>query len=265
MKQFFFFCIITLIKTVSGYAQPDTAFLKYLSQNNLKSEYHTYLTTLSKSSMADTINYYWTKFNLKYSRTEELLSSTRLCNSLLGSDTNLFNLTSIYFLNKNLDYQTNFFSNSGIICPDAFVANNVRQTFNMSLNPKLIDTTFLPEPTRASFKNFVSANRKKPLLSGLLSAVFPGSGKLYIGRPRSFINVLFLHLLNGIAVYETTKKLGVKNPYTIVCLSYSGLFYLANIYGSYHETKQMKKEKRKQFLSDVSDYYKHNYSSRFTD
>ena len=73
---------------------------------------------------------------------------------------------------------------------------------------------------------------KSPLLAGAMSAVIPGSGKIYAGDLRSGISTLLIvGALGGIAA-ESWVKLGPKDWRTITLSSVFGLFYIGNIYGS---------------------------------
>lgn len=75
--------------------------------------------------------------------------------------------------------------------------------------------------------------RKSPVVAGLLSAVIPGSGKIYAGRLgegiASFLSVGTMAAVTA----ENWIKYGPKNWKTILFGSLTGVFYIANIYGSY--------------------------------
>ena len=73
---------------------------------------------------------------------------------------------------------------------------------------------------------------RSPLLAGAMSAVIPGSGKIYAGDLRSGISTfLIVGALGGIAA-ESWIKLGGRDWRTIALSSVFGLFYIGNIYGS---------------------------------
>lgn len=74
--------------------------------------------------------------------------------------------------------------------------------------------------------------RKSPLLAGAMSAVIPGSGKIYAGDLRSGVSTLLIvGALGGMAA-ESWIKLGGSDWRTIALSSVFGLFYIGNIYGS---------------------------------
>ena len=74
--------------------------------------------------------------------------------------------------------------------------------------------------------------KKSPFLAGAMSAVIPGSGKIYAGDLRSGVSTfLIVGALGGMAA-ESWIKLGGGDWRTIALSSVFGLFYIGNIYGS---------------------------------
>lgn len=73
---------------------------------------------------------------------------------------------------------------------------------------------------------------RSPFLAAAMSAVIPGSGKIYAGDLRSGISTfLVVGALGGMAA-ESWIKLGGRDWRTIALSSVFGLFYIGNIYGS---------------------------------
>jgi tetratricopeptide (TPR) repeat protein len=73
---------------------------------------------------------------------------------------------------------------------------------------------------------------KSPLLAGLMSAVVPGSGKIYAGKTGQGLITFIQNLALGLQTYEAYRRDGWKSPRFLV---YSGLFtffYIGNIWGS---------------------------------
>lgn len=88
--------------------------------------------------------------------------------------------------------------------------------------------------------------RKSPLLAGLMSAVVPGSGKIYAGKTGQGLITFIQNLALGFQTYEAYRRDGWKSPRFLV---YGGLFtffYVGNIWGStltVHIRKQEFKDK----------------------
>ncbi|MFN8346486.1 MAG: hypothetical protein U0X91_15895 [Spirosomataceae bacterium] len=74
--------------------------------------------------------------------------------------------------------------------------------------------------------------RKSPLLAGVMSAVVPGSGKIYAGKTGQGLITFIQNLALGLQAYEAFRRDGWKSPRFLV---YGGLFtffYVGNIWGS---------------------------------
>ena len=79
----------------------------------------------------------------------------------------------------------------------------------------------------------LSEHRKRsPLMAGMMSAIVPGSGKMYAGKPLQGLSALITVAGLGLVTRENYNKLGPKNIKTIVFGSMFTAFYIANIYGA---------------------------------
>lgn len=74
--------------------------------------------------------------------------------------------------------------------------------------------------------------RKSALLAGTMSAVIPGSGKIYAGDLRSGVSTLVVVGALGAMMAEAAHRYGWKDWRTISLTSVFGVFYIGNIYGS---------------------------------
>ena len=74
--------------------------------------------------------------------------------------------------------------------------------------------------------------RKSPFLAGAMSAVIPGSGKIYAGDLRSGVSTLLIVGAIGAMMAESAHRYGWKDWRTISLTSVFGVFYIGNIYGS---------------------------------
>ncbi|MCZ4694211.1 hypothetical protein DWB61_05105 [Ancylomarina euxinus] len=86
----------------------------------------------------------------------------------------------------------------------------------------------------ASIKN---RKPKKMWLAGLMSAVVPGSGKIYAGKTGEGIASMLMVTSTGLVTWENHRKLGIKNFKTILFGSIFTIFYVGNIYGSVFSVK----------------------------
>ena len=92
------------------------------------------------------------------------------------------------------------------------------------------------------YKRTLRFNQKSMILAGLMSAIIPGSGKMYAGKVgegvSSFLSIGVLAALT----LENYYKAGPKNFKTIAFGSAFTIFYLGNIYGSIISIKVYRNE-----------------------
>lgn len=84
----------------------------------------------------------------------------------------------------------------------------------------------------ASFQDIKLQKRKSPLIAGLCSAILPGSGKVYGGKPKQGIAALLPITFLGLQFYENIHKRGWDHPLTYFYGGLFSLFYIGNIWGS---------------------------------
>jgi hypothetical protein len=80
-------------------------------------------------------------------------------------------------------------------------------------------------------------NRKSPLLASIMSAIIPGSGKIYAGKTGEGISSLLTAGGLGFVTWENYNKKGLKNFKTIFFGALFTTFYIGNIYGTVFSVK----------------------------
>ncbi|OFY64198.1 MAG: hypothetical protein A3H98_12540 [Bacteroidetes bacterium RIFCSPLOWO2_02_FULL_36_8] len=256
-KRILFIILHFLIANPTN-AQFNYSFVKHLSTHNLQKEHFTYLQELPETEQ-DSRNYLFAKYYLQYFNDSLFISFYLGSKEMFMRDSNAFIMANIRFLKENNSFQKLWFdsykdrnvSEENKIIQDAYMA---------SINPLDFDAGLLPDKLQFGFNKYKKSEKKKPVVAAMLSGLIPGLGKLYAGRKRSFYTVLFFHLIYGAQNYELINRLGIQNPFSIVSLSFLGVFYVANIYGSYQDVKEVNKESKTQFLNDASEYYNFHYS-----
>ena len=240
--------------------QVDTALVKYFIDNDFKREHLFYLNQLEKTlPKNDTLLFEFSKYHLYYDNYhsfEHILldHESDTLNSLFFSDTCFVNYATFNILKSGQKPSLTWF-NKFQTYKAPQLSKQMQRSFLLVENPKEADASFLPEQLQYYYNDFYKYHKRKPIVAGLLSAVVPGLGKLYNGRKRTFVPALLLNSINGILAYESIRKYGISNPYSIITTGMFSVFYLSNIYGSYYDLKNVKIEKRKSFLYEVSDYY----------
>jgi TM2 domain-containing membrane protein YozV len=159
---------------------------------------------------------------------------------------------SSYFLKSNYEKNTTKWFN-------AITKNTSNNNFNLiykaSICPKAYAKENFPLELQKSFSKYKCAYLKKPLAAAFFSTILPGSGKLYAGKTKTFFLTFLLNAAYGVQTVESTQKLGIKNPLSIINVSAFTVFYLSNIYGSYKAVIDLRKERKKQFINDATNFY----------
>ncbi len=97
-------------------------------------------------------------------------------------------------------------------------SNDSSDSLTVKLNQLALEGTQLPY--------------KSPFISGLLSSIVPGTGKMYADRFRDGFSSLITVGLTGWQAYEGFRKDGVDSTKGWIYGTLCGIFYLGNIYGS---------------------------------
>lgn len=116
-----------------------------------------------------------------------------------------------------------------------FLLNRDLPNFKKHISEVNTDLYFLSDsPEEMNQLAFRIANHpdKSPFLAGVMSAIVPGSGKIYAGRFGEGLSTFFAVTALGAVTYENYKKSGLKNIYTIGFGSVFTAFYIGNIWGS---------------------------------
>ena len=81
----------------------------------------------------------------------------------------------------------------------------------------------------------ISGSRKSPLLAGLMSAILPGSGRIYAGRTLDGIMGMWMMYLVGNSAYNAFKKeRPIAGP---IFGTAAGFLYLGEVYGGWRAAK----------------------------
>ena len=230
-------------------SQVNLDFVKHLSFNQLKEEHFFYLANSGTSS--DSIHYLTAKYYLQYHNDSLFFKHLHASADLSSGDSLLLNNATIYYFKQSNKYTQEWV---GFMTEKVNYSCRSKQFIDTLLknDPGNINLGFIQ--LNGDMANYKKAMRKKPVVAAAMSAIIPGLGKAYIGRKKSFGFTLAAHLLYGIQTYESIKRLGIKNPLSIINIGMLGVMYSANIYGSFIEAKKNKKEKYHQLLNHASDY-----------
>lgn len=104
---------------------------------------------------------------------------------------------------------------------------------------------------------FPELPRKSPALAGALSAVLPGAGQLYVGRPADATTSF---LLNGLFIWATVEAFNNDNDVTGgILLFFESGWYFGNIYNAMSSAHKYNRREEQRFLDDLRGRYGISY------
>lgn len=92
------------------------------------------------------------------------------------------------------------------------------------------------------FGEYLSVKRKSGFLAAAMSAVIPGTGKMYAGKTGEGVGALITNLILGWQFYDHYNLLGISSVRTIAYGALFSTFYLGNIYGSAISVRVLKNQ-----------------------
>ena len=243
---------ILLLMPFCGSAQINSGFIAHLQDLQLKAEHRAYLNTLQASP--DSLHYEEARYNLLYFNDSLFLQHFEQAQQLCRQDSQLMKKAHLAFLNCTTKRADTWFSREAANTSPNNSAE-LNRAYRASVNPLPFRSEDFPEPLRKTFDQYRRDCRKKPGLAMAFSAIIPGSGKWYAGRGRSFLMAFTINAAYAAQSIESYQKLGLKHPLTMINLGAFAVFYLSNIYGSYADIKQSRKESKKQWIVESLQYY----------
>ena len=257
-KKLFIFCFLIVIsyvlksQSITYNFHENITFADYLIANNLtddglvllknmKSQYdfsssqkdtiHYYLATIYYHlGQFDSASYYYDKVNSNNayamkSKFFQVNSCLKMDSISLAAENLLKINTTDTLTNELLQFQL-----SGV----ALLQRNVASFDSYSKNYTFSNTNLLNEEKNLlDYSNKIKCfKNKSPFVAGTLSALIPGLGKVYAGKPKQGITSFLPIAILGLQTYEAYNKAGVKSARFIIFGSLFSVFYIGNIWGS---------------------------------
>jgi hypothetical protein len=239
-------------------AQADKKLLHYLAVNKLWQEEAAYLHELPSKVPDDSLHYFWAKYYLQTGADSFFLSAYEKSKNLFLDDTGSSNLANIHFLVRPAGVRQKWFT-SYDEKKGTPLSQSIRMVYDASERPLEANPQLLPDKLEDDFLQFRKSFHHKAWIAATLSAAVPGLGKLYAGRKASAGMTFILNSAYALQAYESYAKLGPRNAFTIYSIGLFGLFYTVNVYGSWHAVKEVRKERKTQFLIHAEEYYRFHY------
>jgi hypothetical protein len=162
------------------------------------------------------------------------------------------NKTNIHSLIENLDAESDFRNNLDITL--RMISASERQPTLEGIRIEKVDAGLLNLYYEAS-----KLRHKSLFLAGTMSAIIPGTGKVYSGRWKDGLMSLIFVGTTAFQAYRGFEKKGVKSAYGWIMGGFSLGFYLGNIYGSTKSAKIYNTNQRSVYVEKVAHYYIDNF------
>ncbi len=252
----FFFCL-----SFVAIAQFNLKFIYHLKSNNLVREHLTYLNQQKNKSEinTDSLFFLFQDFYLSQKNNDSLYFSLKANSKIALSDSLINCELSKYWLSTLDSKQAYFWFDTLNKNPNCNCSKLIEEAFERA-NQKANKQPLLMDSYFNSYKDLQKAYNKKPLVAAGLSALVPGLGKWYIGKPKVFLLNFLAHFAYASQSYEAIRKLGFKANYTYFILGFGSVFYISNIYGSYNDAKINRLEKKKIYLHEANTFYSDYFS-----
>jgi len=205
------------------------AKLQLIKSYRLSNNYNSGITKLE--------SYFNEKINLTSDFSKEYLKLLVLNNNFIKAGEFLKN-------NNNLtnQYKNQFTLNLLVLDKDWILAKDyINSSKNIDFNPVLITTI-----NEASIIKY-----KKPGYAMLMSAIIPGTGKIYSKEWKNGLISLLFVAANSWQAYRGFSKQGIKSTYGWIFGSLSFGFYCGNIYGSYKSAKRFNNNINDKYLNEA--------------
>jgi hypothetical protein len=248
-------CVILFLS--KSYGQSDRAFIRYLSQEELRNEHLTYLQLLSLSS--DSSHYLFARYHLQYKEDSLFFIHFDQSKALFNEDTLALNYACNYFLEHPSDHYRNmwFVRADSIILPE--LSRYHLFCYRSGTSPEASFRSLLPEKLQTDYDQVTRYAKKRPWLAASL-AVIPGMGQLYLGKYKSFLVEFVSLTISGLQLAESASREGFTHPLSIINTGFTAAFYTSGIVGAFRDAKTLKKDTQRQFYLNASLYYRNHGS-----
>jgi TM2 domain-containing membrane protein YozV len=148
------------------------------------------------------------------------------------------------FLTSNGALPEHYRQNIGMACLLLTGRLDAAEMFNR-------EATLLHPNLQGAYQMAVHQRYKKQWLAGTLSALVPGSGKLYTGEWKDGLIAMLLIGTSGFVAYRGFNNSGITSSYGWFFATVGTSFYLGNIYGSAISAKNVNRRKKQKIDDQI--------------
>lgn len=242
-----------LAPTVQGQNAPERMFLQYLSENNKFEAMHAYLVQRPWMD-SDTLHVYRAMWALQQEDAVLFFDELDRCGTLFSLQQEYMGRASCAFLQSIslMPHAERWFGWLAAHSPDSV---NTLLLHLYRLDAYATSFSMWPGELPNYLIGYQKIARKKPALSGLLSACLPGSGSVYNKQTATGISQGVFNGLLIMQAYESTHRLGIRHPLTWLTVPMAAAFYSAGIYGAVRDLKQKQSAQKRAIYHYAADYY----------
>lgn len=252
----YLFCLLWCSAQMLGSAQKvlewDEAFARHLLLGNKRTELATYLDAQRSRFSNDSAQYWSATFYAHFNEITPFHHHFLLSRNVGMRDTLLLQRGDVLMFRADSKEQTAWFIETAKHTSP--MHQNMVASYYRPLRIQ-IDVQSAPWQLQGSLEAYASLREKTAFGVAWRSIAIPGWGRLYSGRKRTALGVFLGTLTIGAQVFESVRRLGPANPYSILCMSYLAIFYSGEVYGNIKALNNVKEERLKQYYYDCSDYY----------
>lgn len=210
------------------------------------------------SSTLDSINFYKGKISFDTKQFKLSVSSLNKISetSVFYNQSKMYKSIGLVYLDSSEKYINNellsiksdsvFNQIKTITLASVALINNNLLVYD-SLISQIKDSLFYYNNLQVSLNKWykkASKKVKRPVVAAGLSALAPGLGKVYGGKPYDGLGTFLTHVPLGIILWESYNKAGPNSARFVSFTAITSLFYFGNIVASYHYIYKNRKEEK---------------------
>lgn len=175
----------------------------------------------------------------------------------IAKDSNSIYFDYVKLLIKNSNYATAHNYCDSIKAPYIIKSYNIKQCLSIidNLPPTNNEELLLPEVKMLTNKEL---KQKKMFPAVTMSAILPGTGRIYCGHIREGITALLRTCFDYMHVAYGFHKYGFKDPYPLFFAAVSVCFYTGNIFGTVKSVKKYNLQQKHIRDAQIIDYMYNN-------
>ena len=264
MRYAFVFILTVLAANISkGQNLYDTAHTKVFAQYIYNTQQYHFAAEeygrLAKNSYSNSLDYSIKAiecYEIAYEFKNDLNHFEKYVLPHAGSNSQYY-FSYVKLLIKNRQYDTAFVYCDSVKAPFTTKIHNIKYGLSTICDyPTPKETEFILPEIKSLCTSNIKQKRMFPAIT--MSAIVPGSGRIYCGYVREGIIAMLRTCFDYLHVIYGFRKYGFRDPYPIFFGSVSACFYIGNIFGTAKSVNKFNKAQRNIRDGQIIDYMYNN-------